>query len=231
MTPGSPIDVSGGATGGGGFVMAVEYVDVLVLPPSPWSRYVTAPAPTNAVSGEYVTTAPLSSKRPAAVVTTVAALPPASTSVAEPPSGTLSVTAWGAPPPGPAVCRGNATAHPCAGSGRPFAGTKANASAQDAGEAWCAPCTITSTAAAACGGAVAVIWVSETTVTCVDAVPPKLTPIAPANREPVMVTTVPPATGPNFVEMADTSGPGWGVADAVAAAPRPIALRARTVNV
>ena len=45
-------------------------------------------------------------------------------------------------------------------------------------------------------GAVAVIEVSELTVNEVAAVPPKLTAVAPVKFAPVIVTTVPPATGP-----------------------------------
>ena len=43
---------------------------------------------------------------------------------------------------------------------------------------------------------VAVIWVAESTVKPVAAVPPKLTALAPVKLVPVMVTAVPPVVGP-----------------------------------
>ena len=46
------------------------------------------------------------------------------------------------------------------------------------------------------GGLVAVICVAESTVNVVAAVPPKRTPVAPVKPVPVMVTVVPPVTGP-----------------------------------
>ena len=45
-------------------------------------------------------------------------------------------------------------------------------------------------------GAVAVIWVEETTVKLVAAVVPKVTAVAPVNVAPVMVTVVPPSVEP-----------------------------------
>ena len=48
--------------------------------------------------------------------------------------------------------------------------------------------TVTSTVPAACAGAVAVIWVAETTVKVVAAVAPKSTAVAPVKPVPVMVT-------------------------------------------
>ena len=41
-------------------------------------------------------------------------------------------------------------------------------------------------------------WVAETTVTLVAATPPKLTPVAPVKFVPVIVTDVPPTSGPAF---------------------------------
>ena len=58
--------------------------------------------------------------------------------------------------------------------------------------------TATSTAPAACAGAVAVIEVALSTVKLVAAVPPKLTTVAPVKPVPVIVTDVPPAAGPPF---------------------------------
>ena len=45
-------------------------------------------------------------------------------------------------------------------------------------------------------GAAAVMEVDETTVKLVAGVPPKVTAVAPSNPVPVMVTVVPPLTGP-----------------------------------
>jgi len=53
--------------------------------------------------------------------------------------------------------------------------------------------TTTSTAPAACGGAVAVIEVPLATTTFDAAVPPKETPAPGTNPVPVRVTAVPPA--------------------------------------
>jgi hypothetical protein len=57
-------------------------------------------------------------------------------------------------------------------------------------------------------GAVAVIWVSELTVTLVAAVAPNLTDVAPVKPVPVIVTTVPPAAGPEVGLMPVTLGTG-----------------------
>ena len=47
------------------------------------------------------------------------------------------------------------------------------------------------------GGAVAVIWVSETTVKLVAGLGPNWTPPAPVNPVPVTLTAVPPPAGPD----------------------------------
>jgi hypothetical protein len=56
--------------------------------------------------------------------------------------------------------------------------------------------TTTCAVPAACAGAVAVIWESESTVNVVASVPPKVTAVAAVNPDPEIVTTVPPAVGP-----------------------------------
>ncbi len=56
--------------------------------------------------------------------------------------------------------------------------------------------TTTSTAPGAWPGVVTVIVVSSTTVTFAPGVPPKVTPVAPVKPLPVMVTAVPPVSGP-----------------------------------
>jgi hypothetical protein len=56
-------------------------------------------------------------------------------------------------------------------------------------------------------GETAVTSVSETTLKLVATVDPKLTPVAPVKPEPVMVTDVPPAVGPDVGEMPETDGP------------------------
>ena len=55
-------------------------------------------------------------------------------------------------------------------------------------------------------GAVAVIWVAELTVKPVAGVAPKLTAVAPLKFVPVIVTVVPPATGPEVGEIDVTVG-------------------------
>ena len=68
--------------------------------------------------------------------------------------------------------------------------------------------TTTLTDPAVCAGVVAVIDVLPTTFTLVAAVPPRLT-VAPARKPvPVMVTAVPPATGPAFGLIEATVGAG-----------------------
>ena len=59
-----------------------------------------------------------------------------------------------------------------------------------------APVTVTSTVPAAPAGAVAVIDVEVTTVNDVAAVAPNLTAVTPVKSAPVIVTLVPPVTGP-----------------------------------
>src|SRR6185312_8438916 len=69
--------------------------------------------------------------------------------------------------------------------------------------------TVTSTApAAAPAGAVAVIDVSLLTVKLVAAIAPKLTAVVPRKFVPVIVTTVPPASGPLLGETLMTVGGG-----------------------
>ena len=55
-------------------------------------------------------------------------------------------------------------------------------------------------------GEVAVIEVAEFTVKPVAGVAPKLTAVAPVKPVPVMVTEVPPATGPDVGEIEVTTG-------------------------
>ena len=50
------------------------------------------------------------------------------------------------------------------------------------------------------------IWVAETTVTPVAAVAPKVTAVAPEKLRPVIVTVVPPASGPDVGEIDVTDG-------------------------
>ena len=61
--------------------------------------------------------------------------------------------------------------------------------------------TVTSTVPALPAGAVAVICVAPFTVKLVAAVPPKLTAVAPVSAVPVIVTLVPPDSGPAFGAM------------------------------
>ena len=56
--------------------------------------------------------------------------------------------------------------------------------------------TVTSTVPSAWAGAVTVMEVSLFTVNEVAGLPSNLTPLAPPNPDPVMVTVVPPASGP-----------------------------------
>ena len=58
--------------------------------------------------------------------------------------------------------------------------------------------TTTSTTAGTCKAVVAVICVELKTVNVAAAVPPKVTAVAPAKFEPVIVTTWMPAAGPMF---------------------------------
>jgi hypothetical protein len=57
-------------------------------------------------------------------------------------------------------------------------------------------------------GAVAVIWVSLSSVKLLAAVDPNLTAVAPLNALPVIVTVVPPAVGPEEGLMLVTAGGG-----------------------
>ena len=66
----------------------------------------------------------------------------------------------------------------------------------------------TTTAVPVPAGVVAVIWVAESTGTPVAGAPPIVT-VAPSTKfSPVMVTTVPPASGPLPGEMPVTTGAG-----------------------
>jgi hypothetical protein len=66
--------------------------------------------------------------------------------------------------------------------------------------------TVTSTTPASPTGEVAVMLVSLTTVTSMAAWVPKLTAVAPVRAVPVIVTTVPPASGPAVGEIPVTVG-------------------------
>ena len=66
--------------------------------------------------------------------------------------------------------------------------------------------TTTLTAPAACAGVVAVIEVLLTMVTAVAAVPPRVTVAPTRNAVPLIVTNVPPTTGPEVGEIAVTLG-------------------------
>ncbi len=57
-------------------------------------------------------------------------------------------------------------------------------------------CTITSDGPAACAGVVTVMVFGSTTVKAVPAMPSNVTPVAPVKPLPVMVTAVPPVSGP-----------------------------------
>ena len=65
--------------------------------------------------------------------------------------------------------------------------------------------TVTSTVAAACGGAMAVICVGESRVNAA-ATEPKATAVAPRKNWPVMTTLVPPPVLPEVVPRLATSG-------------------------
>src|SRR5271154_1138275 len=80
------------------------------------------------------------------------------------------------------------------------------------------------------GGAVAVICVAETTIKPVAVVSPKSTAVAPAKPVPLIVTTVPPDTGPLDGEAPDTTGgavwpPARAGNNAIASAAKPIPMR------
>jgi hypothetical protein len=66
--------------------------------------------------------------------------------------------------------------------------------------------TVTSTVPADPAGAVAVICVAEFTVNELAAVDPNFTALAPVSVAPVIVTVVPPATGPEDGLMPATVG-------------------------
>src|SRR5260370_3807444 len=68
--------------------------------------------------------------------------------------------------------------------------------------------TVTSTVPAASAGEVVVMLVSLTTVKVSAVVSPKLTTPAPVKPVPVIVTTVPPASGPAAGVTAVTTGSG-----------------------
>src|SRR5271170_1022049 len=76
------------------------------------------------------------------------------------------------------------------------AGTEPNLFPQWAGDVPLGVVTVTSTMPLLPAGAFAVIAVAELTVNDVAAVEPNLTAVAPAKAVPVIVTDVPPTTGP-----------------------------------
>ena len=65
-------------------------------------------------------------------------------------------------------------------------------------------------------GVVAVIVVSLTTLIDVAETPPKVTCVGPVKKLPVIVTTVPPATGPEYTESELTWGGGGTYANSFA---------------
>jgi len=67
--------------------------------------------------------------------------------------------------------------------------------------------TLTFTVPATCAGAVAVLVVALTTVKLVAAVAPNRTAVTPVKFAPVIVTEVPPATGPDVGLSPVTVGP------------------------
>jgi hypothetical protein len=68
--------------------------------------------------------------------------------------------------------------------------------------------TVTSTTPAAPAGDVAVQVVVDAQLTALAALPPKATVLEPTTKPaPVIVTLVPPASGPDAGEMALTAGP------------------------
>ena len=83
---------------------------------------------------------------------------------------------------------------------------KVNWSPAEVAETPPAVVTVTSTVPAACVGEVAVRLVALVTVTAVAGVVPKLTVEPAVKPEPVTVTRVAPATGPEVGAMAVTAG-------------------------
>jgi hypothetical protein len=81
-----------------------------------------------------------------------------------------------------------------------------NRSASDVGEVPPTVLTLTSTVPVPSGGLVAVISVGESTTKAAAGVPPKSTAVTPWKLEPVIVTLVPPESGPSFGLTADTVG-------------------------
>jgi hypothetical protein len=80
--------------------------------------------------------------------------------------------------------------------------------------------TVTSTVPAASAGEVTVQLVVDEQLTAVAAVPPKLAAVVPtAKLVPVTVTTVPPASGPEFGKIALTTGGSAKVWEAKAEGP------------
>lgn len=68
------------------------------------------------------------------------------------------------------------------------------------------PVIVATMAPAAWAGERAVIWVSEFTVKDVAEVTPNVTAVTPVKPVPVIITVVPPATGPVFGAAVDTAG-------------------------
>ena len=81
-----------------------------------------------------------------------------------------------------------------------------NRSADDVADVPPAVVTVTSTVPAEPGGEVVVIVLALTTVNGVAGVTPKVTAVAPVKPVPVIVTEVPPASGPAAGEMPLTVG-------------------------
>jgi hypothetical protein len=68
--------------------------------------------------------------------------------------------------------------------------------------------TVTSTVPADCGGTVAVIWLSDSTVNDVDAVAPNSTAVTALRPVPLSVTMPPPEAGPALGVTDEIAGTG-----------------------
>ncbi len=100
---------------------------------------------------------------------------------------------------------------------------KVNVSPAETAEVPAPVVTFTSTAPAACAGAVACTEVADSGVTAVAATPPNVTPVAPVRFVPVIVTTVPPAIGPDVGLIDVTVGSTGGAAVKVNVSPAEVA--------
>jgi hypothetical protein len=89
--------------------------------------------------------------------------------------------------------------------------------------------TVTALAPTAPAGAVAVTVLSEPIVKAVAAVVPKFTPRVPIKPAPVMVTTVPPAIGPDVGVMELITGDGWKLKLSELSVPPRVAILIGTV--